>query len=118
MFIVKVSYTSFNVFSQLNQNVSSLVHKGHRIFVLTISLNITSFKIYLNVANYYSDSSTCLSCCVTMLRMTLNGQDLVTKVILSDWPIDLLKSLAMMTSPENLYDAIMTGPNAMTSQML
>ena len=50
--------------------------------------------------------------------MTLNGQDCVTKVILSDRPIDLLRSMAMMTSLSNLYDAIMMGPGAMTSQML
>ena len=76
-----------------------------------------NLKIYINLANYYSDSNARLSCCVTILRMTLNCQDLVTKEILPNQPIDLLKSLAMMTSLENLY-VIMIGPNAMTSQML
>ena len=50
--------------------------------------------------------------------MTLNGQDCVIKVILSDRPTDLLRSLAMMTSLSNLYDVIMMGPRAMTAQML
>ena len=60
-------------------------------------------NVNINMANYYSDSNARFACCMTVLRMTLNGQDLVTKVILPDWPIDLLESLAMMTSLENLY---------------